>query len=398
MRDLGRALLSKMDLVIDNWIEAVRQDEDIDSNKKLTYESIRDSLPDLLKAVATLLTRTLSDNQPEEVEEKSEEHGVDRANQGYDVLEIMREYHLLRQIIFSILEPDLLSGSPMEILQAIQLIDKTLDEVIAVSVESYIEMRLQELEQIRARLILTNQELNRLIQTQKDNLSHLAHELKNPLSSMMGFSSLLLQREQNSDISSSTPNLKIVERILNGGEQLLRLINDALEISRHESDQIELDLEQVDVQSLVERVVETLEPSARLKNLKVQVEIDDAPRQVRTDALRIQQILVNLASNALRYTDTGTIHITCRVNDDHFWMIAVSDTGRGISPEDQQKIFQPYFRAGLEEDYLPESTGLGLAIVEKLVKLLGGEIELVSQPGEGSTFTIIFPLLIEDIN
>lgn len=391
MKDLGQALLSKIELVIENWIEAVRQDDEIDSHKKLTYESIRDSLPELLEAFATLLTQSLRDDQPQRIRSKSTDHGIHRANHGYDILEIMREYYLLRQVIFDTLQPDLLSGTSEEILKAVRLINQVLDEVVSVSVESYVETRLQELERIKARLLLTNQELNRLVQVQKNNVSHLAHELKNPLNSMIGFSNFLLQREQRLSQSDPSSNLQIIERILSGGEQLLRLINDALEFSRSETDEIELNLKLVNIPNLVTSIVNSLEPSARFKNLEVQVDIDNAPEQVQTDALRIQQILVNLATNALRYTDSGTIRINCRVIDETSWLLAVSDTGRGISPEDQTQIFQPYFRAGSQEDYLPESTGLGLTIVDKLVQRLGGRIEVVSQLGEGSTFTVILP-------
>lgn len=198
MKDLGQALLAKTELVIESWIEAVRQDKEIDSSKKLTYESIRDGLPALLRAFATLLTQTLSDDQPEKTEESAVHHGAHRAEQNYDVLEIMREYHLLRRVIFAVLQPELLLGSPAEILQAVQLINGVLDEVISVSVESYMEIRLQELERIRAQLILTNQELTRLVESQRENLSYFAHELKNPLTAMIGFSTLLLQQQQRS--------------------------------------------------------------------------------------------------------------------------------------------------------------------------------------------------------
>jgi hypothetical protein len=109
--------------------------------------------------------------------------------------------------------------------------------------------------------------------------------------------------------------------------------------------------------------------------------------------LRLQQIVTNLVSNAIRYTQHGKIQLTCQMLSENQWAIAISDTGRGIAPDDQDRIFEPFFRVGsTEQSYLPESTGLGLAIVSRLVKLLQGKIELVSQLGVGSTFTVIFPL------
>jgi len=121
-----------------------------------------------------------------------------------------------------------------------------------------------------------------------------------------------------------------------------------------------------------------------------------APEKVLTDSLRLQQIVTNLVSNAIRYTERGKIQLICQKLGENQWAIAISDTGRGIAPEDQTRIFEPFFRVGSDEQpYLPDSTGLGLAIVAQLVKLLQGKIELVSQVGVGSTFTVIFPLEIQ---
>lgn len=118
--------------------------------------------------------------------------------------------------------------------------------------------------------------------------------------------------------------------------------------------------------------------------------------QITTDSLRLQQILTNLVSNAIRYTDQGSISIVCYTVDHERWAIAVSDTGRGISPAHQIKIFEPYFRVGNEADYLPESSGLGLTIVNQLIQRLQGTLELSSQVGEGSTFSVFLPLILVD--
>jgi signal transduction histidine kinase len=107
---------------------------------------------------------------------------------------------------------------------------------------------------------------------------------------------------------------------------------------------------------------------------------------VTTDSLRIQQILTNLVSNAIRYTDAGSITVTCYLSAEPTpsqWVLSVSDTGRGISPEYQSKIFEPYFRIGQEADFVPDSSGLCLSVVSKLVQLLQGKIELESSLGQG---------------
>ena len=111
--------------------------------------------------------------------------------------------------------------------------------------------------------------------------------------------------------------------------------------------------------------------------------------------MRLQQIVTNIVSNAIRYTESGKIEVTCEELENEQWTIAVSDTGIGIDPEAQKHIFEPYFQVGELAIRPPNSTGLGLAIVSRLIKLLQGKIELVSQVGVGSTFTVFFPLKVE---
>jgi signal transduction histidine kinase len=125
------------------------------------------------------------------------------------------------------------------------------------------------------------------------------------------------------------------------------------------------------------------------------ITIHQVPQQVVTDPLRVRQIITNLVSNAIRYTDSGTVEVICQCCEPNAWQLIVRDTGQGINIEDQERIFQPYFRAGSQETYLPESTGLGLAIVAQLVNLLSGKIELISELGQGSTFTVTFPLALD---
>ncbi|MEO0924266.1 MAG: sensor histidine kinase [Cyanobacteria bacterium J06643_13] len=390
-KDLGKTLLAKIDVIIESWIESIRDDLDVESAKGLAYKSVRNSIPLVLEALATLLSQTLDDRH-EKLEDKGLTHGIVRAEQGYDLTEVVQEYGLLREVIFDVLKPDLLTVSGEEMLQTIKVIDSVIDRVISLSLESYLEARLQELEELQGQLLLTNQELTRLVATQKEDLSHLAHELKTPLNSIMGFSSLLFQQQQKMERGQDTTlNLKLTEKVIDNGRQLLRMINDALEISRYEAGKMELNFESVDVRSLLKMVKEALEPSARQKDLEVTLDCDRAPKCVETDPLRLQQIITNLVSNAIRYTESGTINISCQTIDNDRWTVVVADTGIGISPEAQTQIFEPYFRVGTRKTFSPDSTGLGLAIVVKMVELLQGTIDLASELNEGSSFTVTLP-------
>jgi signal transduction histidine kinase len=391
-KDLGKSLLAKADAIIEDWIAAIRDNvEDIESSRGLAYKSVRNSIPLVLEALATLLSQSLT-SETQKLEDKGLKHGIVRAEQGYDITEILLEYGLLRKVIFTVLKPDLLLLSGDEILETVELIDSIIDQVISLSLESYVEARLKELQNLQSQLILNNQELTRLVAMQKESVSHLAHELKSPLNSIMGFSSILLKQQRKiSQREDTSLNLQLTEKVIRNSRQLLRLINDTLEISRYEAGKVPLSLEWVDVRSRIQMVVEAIEPTAREKNLEVILKCDSAPEQVLTDPLRLQQIITNLVSNAIRYTELGTVTITCQTNDNDQWSIIVTDTGIGISQEAQAQIFESYFRVGTEATYSPNSTGLGLAIVDKLVKLLKGKINLVSKPKSGSTFTITFP-------
>ncbi len=392
MNDIGHALLSKIDTITDDWIGAIRTDINIESARGLAYKSVRNSIPYVVEALASLLSESLKD-QPKKLEKKGLDHGIIRAEQGYDVAEIVREYSLLRTVIISVLKSDLLSGSPEEILSMIEVIDSVIDQVICWSLDSYLEQRLEELEEVRTQLLLTNEELERLIATQKEDLSELAHELKTPLNSIIGFSRLLQQQQQKANQESDTSlNLELTEKVIKNGRQLLRLINNVLEMSRCDAGKISLNLEPTDLRLLVGSIVETLKPTATQKQLEVTLDFDHAPKKVITDPLRLRQIITNLVSNAIKYTESGTIEIRCQTEANNRWSLRVSDTGIGIASEDQAQIFQPYYRVELKNRDIGDRTGLGLAIVDKLVKLLRGEIDLVSTPGQGSTFTITFPI------
>ncbi|MBD2676125.1 MULTISPECIES: HAMP domain-containing sensor histidine kinase [Nostoc] len=394
--DFSQFLAEKTDTILDKWVRAVRKDQRIESADDLSYTAIKNHIPNVLKAMVTVLSKS-EDNDIQSIIVASFEHGAIRAEQGFDATEIAREYHLLRTVIFDTIHADLLKGTPAEIIRSMRLIDAIVDEAIARCFKSYLEERLRELRQLQTSLTLHNQELTRLISANQEYISQLAHELKHPLTSIIGYSDLFLrQQRRKSKVKDNYTNLEHIERVLRNGRQLLHLINDVLELSRYDAGQIKLQLAPTNVPELINNVYEMLEPLAVEKNLQIVVDCDRAPQELITDSFQLQQIVTNLISNAIRYTESGTIIVMCQVLEKQRWAIAVSDTGIGIAPEDQGQIFEPYFRVSAgDRPYLPDSTGLGLAIVWRLVKLLQGEINLVSEVGVGSTFTVILPLELE---
>ncbi|XHX77404.1 MAG: sensor histidine kinase [Stenomitos frigidus ULC029] len=395
--DLSALLTERSQAITDQWVEAVLHDQQIKSAEQLSPIAIRDHIPHILAALATVL----ADKQANDVEtiiKASLQHGALRAGQGFDPTEIAREYHLLRTQIIHVLRADLLQRTAEEVLRAVALIDAVVDGAIAQCFKSYVAERLQEMEKLRGQLLLTNQELDRLVHSSQENLSVLAHELKTPLTSIIGYSELFLRQQRQPAMRDSLNSLEHIERVVRNSRQLLRLINDTLELSQYESGQMTLRLEPTNVRSIIQTVIEVIQPLTASSGLQLLLDDDRAPNHVVTDPLRLQQILVNLMSNAIRYTEEGTVTLHCRVLSEGWWSIAVSDTGIGVAEDNQARIFEPFFQVLLPEaERLPNSTGLGLAIVARLVKLLQGEISLTSQVGVGSTFTVVMPLETQSV-
>ena len=221
----------------------------------------------------------------------------------------------------------------------------------------------------------------------------LAHELKTPLTSIIGYSDLFLRQSRAASSRNSGTGLEHIERVLGSGRKLLRVINDALELARYEAGELKPDPELTDVRSIIQSVVEMMRPLADTRGLDLMVDDALAPQRIVTDPMRLQQIITNLVSNAVRYTETGSVTIKCYELTRDRWVISVIDTGIGIAPEDQSRLFNPFARAEvIDQPPPPDSTGLGLAIVARLVEILQGRVYFTSQVKEGSTFTVILPL------
>jgi signal transduction histidine kinase/CHASE3 domain sensor protein len=217
-------------------------------------------------------------------------------------------------------------------------------------------------------------------------LATMSHELRTPLNAIIGYQSLL---KEGIDGSLNETQLAQLSRIRAGADHLLTLIDEILTYSRVEAGKEVVRLDEADFRPIVEDAVTMVKPLARSKGLTVRVDVPDA--RLVTDVGKLRQILVNILSNAVKFTDSGEITLRGRLNGDEV-AFSVSDTGIGIATENQQRIFEPFWQVEQSSTRRAGGTGLGLTVSRSLARLLGGEVSVVSKLGDGSTFTLTLPL------
>ncbi|MGZ8162892.1 MAG: ATP-binding protein, partial [Methylobacter sp.] len=216
-------------------------------------------------------------------------------------------------------------------------------------------------------------------------LANISHELRTPLNGIVGFTHLLQKKS-----SISAEDKKQINIIRQCSDSLLTLINDILDISSIESHQIKTDNCDFDFDALLTNIIAIFKLQADEKHLELIVRNTVVSYYLRGDEKRIRQIIVNLLNNAIKYTDHGSVTITCRYQHGEL-KIYVEDTGCGIAKKDLKQIFSPFVQINAT-NYSKEGVGLGLAITQELVNFMGGELTVTSQPGIGSIFSVSLPL------
>ena len=218
-------------------------------------------------------------------------------------------------------------------------------------------------------------------------LATVSHEMRTPLNGIMGMADLL------ADTELSPEQMTYVRAVKSSGQALLSLIDEILDFSKLEAGKIELTDETFNLHALAEGVVELMAPRAQDKSIEIALSVAPGlPEMARGDALRLRQVLLNLAGNAVKFTERGGVGVSLEMTASGDLRIAVSDTGVGIAPENLGKVFGEFVQADDSASRRHEGTGLGLAISRRIVSLMGGTIAVTSEPGAGSVFTLTLPL------
>jgi len=245
------------------------------------------------------------------------------------------------------------------------------------------DMLFQEAQQARLAAEKADQIKTRL-------LANVSHELRTPLNIILGYSRDVLKTPDQFGTETPQELLEDIEHIYNSAEHQLRVVNDLLDLSRAEIDELDLYLEYIDPYPLLQDAFDSITHSADESNVTWRLELPERLPLIKADPVRLRQILLNLLSNAQKYTNQGEVLLGTQVEPPnlHLW---VKDTGEGITSGMQEQIFEPFVKAE-ETTRRPEGIGLGLSITRRLVALHGGSMKLESKPGHGSTFHVYLPL------
>ena len=237
----------------------------------------------------------------------------------------------------------------------------------------------------------SQQALKELDRRKDEFLANMSHEIRSPLTGIMGYADILLTKAKDPE------DIHCLNTIKECGDHLVEIVNDVLDLAKIEAGKLVLDIRSVSVHSILREVQNLMDVRAGQKKLPLSLRYEGPlPGSIRTDRTRLRQILINLVSNAIKFTERGRVEMVARLAGDESFEVEVIDTGIGIAPEHQQNLFRPFSQVDATSTREHGGTGLGLAITKRLVEMLGGAISCKSEPGRGSVFRVTLPVGSEE--
>ena len=257
--------------------------------------------------------------------------------------------------------------------------------------EGRVHERTAKLESAMHSLATMNVQLEEASEAKTRLLSNMSHELRTPLNSVIGFSTILLQGMAGPLNDEQARQIQMIKR---GGQALLSLVNDILDLSRVEAGVTQLECSDFAVDEVLGHLVESMRPSAEERGLTLSLVQTCPGLTMHCDQGKVSQILLNLMSNAVKFTDSGSVEVSCEAGEEDVWF-RVKDTGIGIPQEEISLIMEDFHQVDRIDDGMkPAGTGLGLAISWRLAEMMGGSLSVQSRLGEGSTFTLLVPIQV----
>jgi signal transduction histidine kinase/DNA-binding response OmpR family regulator len=257
--------------------------------------------------------------------------------------------------------------------------------------EQRVQERTADLQAANEMLAVARDKAMEANRTKSAFLAQMSHELRTPLNAVIGFSELLQEEVEDRGQQDLAPDLK---KITEAGKHLLTLINDLLDLSKIEAGKMDLFLEAFAIPPMVQEVAGTVEPLVRKNGNTLTIQCPDTSGTMYADRTKTRQVLFNLLSNACKFTDKGqiTLEVSREASDGSEWVVfRVGDTGRGMTPEELSRLFEPFTQGDMSTARKYGGTGLGLTICRRFCRLMGGDVDVVSEFGKGSTFTVRLP-------